>query len=256
MNYLAAITHGVILPDKELKDFVSHFWFSRWNTGIQGSFNYYSTANTSTELVFAFEPGKQPVFSTLQGHTANYSCIATGGLSEMFGVSLYSHAIPYFFDVSAGEMINQLVSLQDMVGSDAEVITHRLANCNSFVKRVEVMSQYLSSKFDPNRKTDVSIFNAIRKIRDLKGQVNIEKLAKESLLSQKQFERRFKNSSGFNPKLYSRMVRFENSLSLNNDETSFTNRALDLGYYDQAHFINDFKQFSGFSPGNYVPISL
>ncbi len=255
MKHLEAITSQVILPEKGLDHFVNHFWASRWNTGIQGSISYHSPASTNTELVFAFKPEKESVFSVLQGHTANYSCIETGGLSEMFGVSLYSYALPYFFKASAGELVNQLVELRDIIHSDTDVITHRLANANSFGKRVEIMSQYLKSKLDPTRKTDISIINAIKKIRKLNGQVNIGDLAKESFLSQKQFERRFKNFSGFNPKLYSRIFRFESSLPLYYDDTNFANKALDLGYYDQAHFINDFKQFSSFSPTNYVPIS-
>lgn len=255
MKPLESFTYEVIRPDKRLQDFVSHFWCSRWNTGIQEYFNYHSTANTCTELVFAFEPGRQPVFTTLQGHTAHYSCIETGGLSEMFGVSLYSHAIPYFFDVSAGEMMGHLAGLQEVLSWDAEAIAYRLANSNNFRQRIEIMAQYLKSKFNSSRKTDLPVIHAIKRIRELRGQVNIKALAKESLLSQKQFERRFKDFSGFNPKLYSRILRFENALSPYNDYTSLTNKALDLGYYDQAHFINDFKQFSGFSPGNYAPIS-
>jgi AraC-like DNA-binding protein len=256
MNLLEPFTYEVIFPDEGLKDLVSHFWFSRWNTGIQKCFNHNSTASTNTDLVFAFEPGRQPVFSSLQGHTANYCCIKTGGLSEMFGVSLYSHAIPYFFDVSAGDLVDQLLDLREIMRLDAELITHRLAHGHSFHNRVEIMTQYLKSKLTHNRKTDLVIINAIKRIRELRGQVNVVALAKESTLSQKQFERRFKNCSGFNPKLYSRILRFECSLSPYNYYISFTDKALDLGYYDQAHFINDFKQFSGFTPGNYNPITL
>lgn len=255
MKHLETITYEVILPDKELEDFVSHFWCSQWNTGVQECINYNSTANTNTELVFAFAPGKQSVFSLLQGHTVNYSCLETGGLSEMFGVSFYSHAVPYFFEASACDLVNQLVDFGEIMRLDAEAMTYRLACTYSFAKRVEIMTQYLKRKFNSSRKTDFSIINAIKRMRELRGQVNIVALAKESLLSQKQFERRFKSFSGFNPKLYSRILRFENSLSPYNDHTSFTDKALDLGYYDQAHFINDFRQFSGFSPGNYSPIS-
>jgi AraC-like DNA-binding protein len=256
MNYLEPFTYEVIFPDEGLKNFVSHFWFSRWNTGIQECFNYHSTASTNTELVFAFKPGRQPVFSTLQGHTANYCCIKTGGLSEMFGVSLYSHAIPYFFKVSACELIDQLLDLREIMRLDVEVITQHLAHANSVYKRVEIMTNFLKGKLIPNQKTDLVIINAIKKIRELRGQVNVQTLAKESALSQKQFERRFKNFSGFNPKLYSRIIRFERSLSPYNDYISLTDKALALGYYDQAHFINDFKQFSGFSPRNYTPVTL
>ncbi|QEC51215.1 AraC-like DNA-binding protein [Anseongella ginsenosidimutans] len=255
MKHFGGITYEVILPDKGLKDFVSHFWCGWWTTGVQERSNYHSTANTNTELVFAFNPGTQPAFSVLQGHTANYSCIETGGLSEIFGVSLYSDAIPYFFEVSASDLGNQYIDLHEIMRSDADLIAHRLANSNRFNQRVEIMTQYLKLKFDSNRKTDLSIINAIKKMRELRGQVNIKNLAKESLLSQKQFERRFRSFAGFNPKLYSRILRFESSLFPCHHYAGFTNKALDLGYYDQAHFINDFKEFSGFSPSNYVPIS-
>lgn len=255
MKPFEAITFEVIHPEKGLADFVSHFWCSRWNAGIQERINYHSTANTNTELVFAFAPGEQPVFSTLQGHTANHCCLQTGGLSEMFGVSFYSHAIPYFFEASACELVDQLVDFGEIMRLDAEVVTHRLAGAHSFAQRAGIMTQHLKSKFNPDRKTDHSIIDAIKRMRELRGQVNIAALAKESLLSPKQFERRFKSFSGFNPKLYSRILRFENSFWPCNGHTSFTDKALDLGYYDQAHFINDFKQFSGFSPGNYTPVT-
>ncbi len=173
----------------------------------------------------------------------------------MFGVSLYSHAVPYFFEASAGELVDQLIELREMMRSDAEAIAHRLAGIHCFNKQVETMAQYLKGKFDPARKTDIAVIKAIKTIRELRGLVNIGTLAKESFLSQKQFERRFKNFSGFNPKLYARILRFGNSLTPYNRDTSFTSTALDLGYYDQAHFINDFRQFSGFTPGSYTPIS-
>jgi AraC-like DNA-binding protein len=254
MKHFETFTYEVILPDKGLEDHVSHFWCSRWNTGIQECINYNSTANTLSELVFAFAPGKQPVFSLLQGHTDKYCCLETAGLSELFGVSFYSHAIPYFFEASACDLVNQLANLGDFMRSDAEAMSYRLACADSFAKRVGIMTLHLKHKFNLHRKTDLTIINAIKMMRQSGGQVNIAALAKKCSLSQKQFERRFKSFSGFNPKLYSRILRFKNSFLQYNDP-SYTKMALDLGYYDQAHFINDFKQFSGFSPRNYTPIS-
>ncbi|HWV74049.1 MAG TPA: helix-turn-helix domain-containing protein [Pseudosphingobacterium sp.] len=255
MKHLEAFTHEVGFPDKDLADFVSHFWCSKWPMGIQECFNYHSTANTNTELVFAFAPGQQPVFSTLQGHTANFCCLQTGGLSEMFGVSFYAYAIPYFFEASAFDVLNQLVDFKEIIKFDAAIIIDELACAGSFTHRIEIMTRYLKNKFNLNRKQDGTMVNAIKTIRKLRGQVNIKALANNSSLSQKQFERRFKTFAGFNPKLYSRILRFENSLFPYQNNTSLTDKALDLGYYDQAHFINDFKQFSGFSPSNYTPIS-
>lgn len=253
-----AFLHGVAFPCDELRDFISHFWFSRWNTGVQMRLSYHSTASTNTEVVFAFagHAGKKvPVFSSAQGHTEHYRCIDAGGFSDMFGVSIYAHAVPFFFGVSAPAFANQLVDLSEIVHTDIDAITDRLACSSGFSECVEIMTGYLKKRFNSARKTDLAILNAIKWIREKHGQVNILNLAREFSLSQKQFERRFKDFSGFNPKLYSRIQRFESALYPYNNRSRFTDIAAGLGYYDQAHFINDFRKFSGFSPGRYVPLS-
>lgn len=255
MNHLKTFSYTTVLPGEGLKHLVSHFWHSQWKTGRQESFNYHSTANSNTEIVFAFEPGRQPVFTSLQGHTGTHCCIRSGGLSELFGVALYSHAIPYFFNASAGELADQLIDLSEVMRPDIEAITHQLALAHDFYKRVEIMSRYLQATLNTNRKTDGIILHALQKIRKRQGQVTIDKLATEHALSQKQFERRFKNYTGFNPKLYAGICRFQNALWPFKEHTRLIDKALDLGYYDQAHFINDFRKFSGFSPGQYTPIT-
>ena len=78
--------------------------------------------------------------------------------------------------------------------------------------------------------------------------LNITDLAKNAPISQRQFERSFKEVAGFTPKLYARIKRFETTL---NKSGSLTEIALDAGYFDQAHFIRDFKAFTGLQPRNY-----
>src|SRR5688500_16559546 len=123
-------SHKIIMPCSELRDFVSHFWFSRMKAGVQKHLSYHSTANISTEIVFAFAANagkKVPVFSSAQGHTETYCNIKTGGFSDMFGVSIYSHAIPFFFDVSPSGLANQLVDLSEIMDTGIAAITERLA---------------------------------------------------------------------------------------------------------------------------------
>lgn len=254
-----SLLYKVAFPDAQLRDFVSHFWFSRLKEGVQESLVYHSTASTTTEFVFAFsETSGRPalVFSSAQGHTESYRPIDTGGFSEMFGVSIYSYALPFFFGVSAGEFANQLVCVSELVASDFSEIVDRLEYHSDFASRTAVITSFLKSRFNDARKVDHTILEAIRQIRRKRGQVNIMSMADDSSFSQKQFERRFKEFSGFNPKLYSRILRFESSLYSQENSVRLTDVAYDLGYFDQAHFINDFRQFSGFSPGRYTAITI
>ncbi|MBT1688653.1 helix-turn-helix domain-containing protein [Dawidia soli] len=254
-----AITYEVAMPCIELQDLVSHFWCSRWHAGVQRYFTYHATANTRTEIAFAFAPGskqkRNTVFSSIQGHSNTPRSLETGDLSEIFGVSLYSHAIPFFFDLSASALAHQLLDLREVMYTDAGTITDRLARCFDFRERVGIMTHYLKTRYNSTRNTDLPVVHAIRQMRKMHGHVTIAGLARESSLSEKQFERRFKEFSGFNPKLYSSIVRFEAALPPHRERTRFTDKALELGYYDQAHFINDFKRYSGFTPRTFAPVT-
>ncbi|TXJ23716.1 MAG: AraC family transcriptional regulator [Chitinophagaceae bacterium] len=71
-------------------------------------------------------------------------------------------------------------------------------------------------------------------------------------LSTRQFERNFKEFAGFSPKLYSRIIRFQSAIEqYGQTGKSLTEIAYDCGYYDQSHFIHDFKEFSGLHPRHY-----
>lgn len=259
MVSLKTVTYETALPCNLLHGFVSHFWCSYWHHGVQNYFRYYSTANTNAELAFAFSPKNTSrchnVFASFLGHTENHACIETGGFSEMFGVSVHAHAIPFFFGVPALQLSDQLLDMKELLHRDAAVLIDQLARGTGFADRVKIMSQYLLSRMNTASNQDLLMLNAIKRIREMKGNVDIRSLANEFSLSQKQFERRFKEFSSFNPKLYSRIIRFESSLSASPRYNSYTGLALEHGYYDQAHFINEFRKFSGFSPRKYCSLT-
>jgi AraC-like DNA-binding protein len=248
-------SYETALPCAALADFVSHFWCSRFHMGVQKDFSYYFTASTHTELAFAFSPKhkhrQQLVFAAVQGHTNEPGRIDSGDFSELFGVSLYSYAIPFFFGMAPSALAHQLVNLQALIGKDANTLTNRLAAGSNFQQRMAVITQYLTTRLHTNGHEDVAMLQAIKSIRSMRGLVNIRALASEFSLSQKQFERRFKNFSSFNPKLFARIIRFEAALGSYTETHPLTDLAYELDYYDQAHFINDFKQFTGFSPRKY-----
>ncbi|MDN3649841.1 AraC family transcriptional regulator [Reinekea marina] len=98
---------------------------------------------------------------------------------------------------------------------------------------------------------DRLILNSINKIDLSLGTLRIEDLAKKYHLSEKQFGRRFKAFTGFSPKIFSRIVRFEASIANQINSDSLTDLAQKTGYFDQAHFNNEFKSLTGFSPKNF-----
>jgi AraC-like DNA-binding protein len=87
--------------------------------------------------------------------------------------------------------------------------------------------------------------------------INIARLNEKIGYSQKHFGQMFKSHVGVTPKSYLKIMRFQKAvrtIDAANGGTDWGMIAQDCGFYDQAHFINDFKHFSGFTPEQYAKI--
>jgi AraC-like DNA-binding protein len=97
--------------------------------------------------------------------------------------------------------------------------------------------------------------DALQKINTSHGTVRINVLARELNISQDPFEKRFRRMVGTSPKQYSSIVRLKNVIASYRQNKNLTAAAYDAGYFDQAHFIKDFKSFTGQTPLNFFKSS-
>ena len=249
MNYIK------IEPCEELKDFVAHFWFAQWDERTQDIHStYYATANSLAEIAFAYRGSQrypELLFSSVQGQTSNYGQYPAGGFFELFGVSLYPYAIPFLFNIPASALNDAFIGLETLFGNEAKSLTEKIAVTIPLNKRIKILTDCFKSKLADSRFEDKLIIKAVKRIRQFHGNINIEKLSQEFCYSHKQFNRLFKEYSGFNPKTFARIVRFESILKNYDRYTNLTDAAYAYGYYDQSHFIRDFRNFSGFSPNKF-----
>jgi AraC-like DNA-binding protein len=170
----------------------------------------------------------------------------------IFGAYLYPFAIPYIFSVPALHLSNLMPDLHSFLGSDGNTLEDQIMCASDNQERARILSAYLTNRILKNFRKEPPVFAAVNYIIHTKGLVAIEKLAHHFCLSPRQFERKFKEFAGFTPKLYSRIIRFGNTANEYGNKTlSLTEIAYKYGYYDQSHFIHDFKEFSGFHPGEY-----
>ena len=100
---------------------------------------------------------------------------------------------------------------------------------------------------------NVYIKEAVKNIINTKGTIHIENLSKKIGYSHRQLDRLFKTHVGITPKKFSKIIQFDNTIKLLNDfQGKYSEMALEAGYFDQAHFINTFKQTTGFSPDKFL----
>ncbi|RHX82298.1 AraC family transcriptional regulator [Leptospira yasudae] len=89
---------------------------------------------------------------------------------------------------------------------------------------------------------------SLKKIRSRAGEISISSLASDLGISQSKLEKDYREFLGLSPKDYASLVRFRNSLRLKDESSNLTDLAYLSGYYDQAHFIREFKKRTGKSP--------
>jgi AraC-like DNA-binding protein len=170
----------------------------------------------------------------------------------IFGVYLYPFAVTQLFSLPGTDTRNQMIDLRSLLGTEANALEEKVMLAMNNTIRLKIVSEFLERKLLKVKKQPPGVFEAITHIIKANGIVSVEELAKQSFRSTRQFERTFKQFSGFNPKLFSRIIRFQAALgNYSNKDKSLTEIAYECGYYDQSHFIQDFKEFSGHNPKEY-----
>ena len=156
-----------------------------------------------------------------------------------------------FVRVPGVEMKDRSLPLSDVWGPEGRQLSRRLADSASADECVRVIGERLGDPAQPGVVQRLSAF-----IVERRGQVRMDDLAFQAGLSVRQLRRLFLDQTGLSPKHFSRVIRFRNSVSrlLGRRRGDWTKVALDSGYYDQAHFINEFREFSGYTPGAFASL--
>ena len=131
-------------------------------------------------------------------------------------------------------------------------IKDRLLNCKNPDRRYAIMEQFLFNKFRPDL-FDPRVDLAIKAYQN--GDIDLNAMSDKVCLSARRFRELFSIQTGLSPGYYKKLIRFFRSAKQIN-WTSLTEVALSNGYYDQSHFIKDFKHFSGLTPSTYLRLKL
>jgi AraC-like DNA-binding protein len=247
---------------------VSHYWTLDGEPSVGKPFIHRTLANFYSELIFHYggrfsEIAKNGSIENtfvggLHGQTDLVRRFTYTQPCGIFGVMLQPYAIPVLFDIPSTSVKNQLIDFHDLIGKQGSTITKMMLNAKSNVERIQIANNFLESKLKEVKRPEIPF--AVQKIYDLKGMVNVKWLSHQACLCQRQFERKFKEQVGFSAKSFMNIVRFKSLISTygqsltstySQSGKNLTEIACDFGYYDQSHFIKEFKAFSGYTPHSY-----
>lgn len=149
--------------------------------------------------------------------------------------------------IPASKLTGRSVGLEDLLSPPrAREARERILAANTTEQRVEAMEQFLLKLpfvRDPLVERALDLLT-----RNPDEEAQVARVALDLEISERQLERRFVERVGMPPKRFVSLRRFEHALALARTAESLTNVALEAGYYDQSHFIRDFRRFAGMAP--------
>lgn len=158
----------------------------------------------------------------------------------------------HFLNLPLSEIADRQTPLEALWGPTALELEERLAETSGDRAKVTLVERLLLDQLKRHHKADVEPL--VRAIWSRRGQISVPKLCRDLGVGERWLQRTFATALGTSPKRFARLSRFLHACSLlqSRHGLALTEAGLICGYYDQSHFISEFKEFSGLTPGEFV----
>jgi AraC-like DNA-binding protein len=253
------------IPAFPLNQFVDHFIYYEGYNPEHSIDRFLPDGNTEIIIDFSGEPQHIYDNQTLKeiqachnvwasGVRTEYISIPSGKRSAMFVISFKKGMAYPFFPLPMNEMSDRVVDAEMLWGNDFAFLREELFEIKQIDLKFKTVESFLLKHFQGKFASNTAVAYALAEILRHPDQTNLRRVSETIGYSPKHFISLFRDQVGITPKAYLKIIRFQKAISEIEErkEANWINISQDCGFYDQAHFINDFKFFSGFTPGEYV----
>jgi AraC-like DNA-binding protein len=196
-----------------------------------------------------FPEGRIMVIGAMEGPAV----LSSGPITNL-GVEFRPGTAYRFLDGAMKELLNAVYPVETVLGRTGQELQWQTEDTPGIEEKVRLIQRFLIHRLDALSNEDQLIDVAVRRIQSTNGLTPVRVLCQELGHSKQHIERKFKDRLGLSPKSLSRILRFQSvyhRLMAQPGRSISWQDPLDL-YYDQAHFIKEFKHFTGFSPLAYT----
>ncbi|MCU0433508.1 MAG: helix-turn-helix domain-containing protein [Bacteroidia bacterium] len=240
----ANVSYAEVLPDLLLNKFVYCYWQLKTRHKLSEDYLYRVAADGCTDVYF--EAGN-PCEIGVSGFSASSALFSVGREFQYFGIRFFPGAFAQLTGIPASEVAGHSVLLEQVHPQLYRRLVCATEQHESFAENADkALLDFLNSK---SIRYDNRFGNALQLIFAHGGNMTIEEEIQTGI-SPRQLRRMFHHYIGASPKTFSKVVRFQNLLGNLNSLSALRRNTLyfDSGYFDQAHFIREFKTFYGLTP--------
>lgn len=241
------VLYTEFLPHLQLQDSIYCYWELKTTTVLSEQFNYRVVADGCIDIFFELN---NPEESYVMGFCKKFTEFPLENSFHYIGIRFLPTMFPQLFQVNAKELSNRYEKLEPIVPLVSAYIRDHLNREQTMEEiRAALDHCFLKTHANGNFDRDKRLYDALYLILKKNGVLDVQNDLQTGI-SSRQLRRLFEFYVGDTAKTFSQVVRFQNILKAKPSTESLRQNKLffDSGYYDQSHFIKEFRNFYGVTP--------
>jgi AraC-like DNA-binding protein len=234
------------LPSNELADYVEQYWSVKWDLRGKASHIQQNIPHPCVNMVF--EKNNSRIVG-LVSKLHHYEMLDHG---HIFAVKFHPGGFYPFFKKPLAQITDKTRPLSDIFTLSSNTLVDSILTAKDLDNQIQIIEKAL---LQITRKPAPFLQRLIEIVKTIESEPKITKTAdicRRFFLSARTLQREFNHYLGVSPKWVIRKYRMHQAISMFEDNnTSWQQLVSDLGYFDQAHFIRDFRSMTGVTPGKY-----
>ena len=203
------------------------------------------------------QPDRRSAPMLIVGARTIYEIVDTSDMVDLIGMVFAPGGFPFFAGDAADLFSNRSVSLEDVWAARARGLRDRLRELEAPQERLRCLEAFLAAFCIAGRNGHVAmpaIEFALRSFGQAVCMSSVREVARAVGWSERRFSQVFREQVGLTPKVWCRVQRFQRAVRQLHAgvEVPWPELALECGYYDQSHFANEFRAFSGIDATTYT----
>jgi AraC-like DNA-binding protein len=176
------------------------------------------------------------------------------GHMNFFAARFYPYGFANFVSTPIINLANKETPIDVLFGEAAIELEQQIIHAEDTQQRIEIMERFLLNRLNEKGTIDTIVKSTVDALLSSNGSSSINDILQDDLSKRRQLERKFRKQIGMSAKQLGKIIRMQTALKmlLNEQPESLSKVAYDSEYYDQAHFIKDFKEFTGTSPKDFL----
>ena len=189
------------------------------------------------------------------GQTIEPFYIEPTGYVNTFAIRFYPYGFANFVTEPISNLVNKETPIDQLFNKEiANDLEQKIVKAGNTEQRISIIEKFLLNRLNDKKTINRIVKTTVDSLLSTNGSASINSILKDNLSKRRQLERNFKKQIGVSPKQLGKVIRLQTALKMLLDPKSenLTDIAYESEYFDQAHFIKDFREFTGINPKEFL----